>query len=492
MISQKSSDRTIFYLFTSSKGKNYFHDPVKNEVFWDVPYNSIIYDGKTNQQINYEQANPNGPKISSPSGHNKLPPMPSLNRRAGSQPKLTPVRRRQRKATLFSCETKVTSDLPPYLPPSILTDKDTVPFQDFAQKNFRKTGKKKSRSDLFVYDENTNLIPLLDITDSKLVKKSVSIFTFIVHYMNDSESTPISQLIHIVNESSILIDEIYVQLLRQVYSCKSNDAIYRGWDLILVMCTLLIPTPKVQSLVRSFLSTYSFDNNKVVARISRLSYLRFVSLIKGKPPREVNDTYIDTIIENKLRHLFGSSLYEILYVQNIYSYNNSPLPVFLQTLCDALISRDVFHTDGIFQVTIEAKRLNSLVFDIESGKDVLQYATVLELGSLLKKFISELQPPLISIADVKDVPIDDVPKVADNLPKVQKDALAYLVQFIRRFCTEGNKDVEPYAMLFGSNILQTRDLASDCMKEYVQLAKSTMQKLIADWDVGFLNSNKEK
>ncbi|KAH0792557.1 RhoGAP domain containing protein [Histomonas meleagridis] len=432
-------------------------------------------------QISYKQASHNSLRSLVRNENGKLRSTPLLTKHTNSQQKII-TRHRGRKATLFSCETKISSDLPPYLPLSILTDKDTVLFQDFAQKNFRKVGKKKSnaRADVLSYDENPNMMPLLEISDSKLAKKAVLTFTYIVHYMNDSETTPISQFIHIANESPILIDETYVELLRQVYTCKSNDACYRGWDLILVMCTILIPSQKVQSLVRSFLSTYSYDINKVIARISRLSYIRFVTLIKGKPPSDLNDTYIDTIIENKLRHLFGSSLSEILYVQNFYSYNNSPLPLFLQKLCETLIARgDV--EDILFNT--DSERLNSLVVDIEAGKDVLQNATVKELGSLLKRFLSKLQPPLISINDVKDVPLDDIPKVINNLPKIQKDTLAYLTQFIRKICKNGNKDVEPYAQIISSNIVQIQDLPKDCIKEYVHLAKVTMLKLIADWNV---------
>ena len=168
------------------------------------------------------------------------------------------------------------------------------------------------------------------------------------------------------------------------------------------------------------------------------------------------------------------------------------MPVFLQSLCEALVARDAFKAEGMFQVTVDAKRVAALVADAEGGKDVMQAASVLELGALLKRFISELQPPLMAVAAVKDARMEDVVGIAEALPKVQKDTLAYLVAFIRRFCSEGNRDVEPYAMIFGSNIMQTRDMSSESMKEGVQVAKATMQKLIADWDVSWVCSGNKQ
>ena len=492
MISKSSANKTIFYLYTSSKGKKFFHDPVKNEVYWDVPFNSIIFDGNTNQQISYEQANPGGANYFGQIGQGAHSNLTSESiRRSNSQVRLI-TRSRSRKGSLFSNKTKISSDLPYYLPPSILSDKDSASFEDFAKANFRKLGKKKSgtRLDLLLYDENPNSMPLLNFSDSKLIKKAAMSFTLIVRYMNNTEEVPLSQITRIAAESPYLVDEIYMQLFRQVRSCKVIDATYRGWDIIMVMCTLFIPSKKVVGVVRSFLSTFSSYSNRVVARAARLSYIRFIAIVdSGKAPRDVSDSYVDSLVNNKLRHIFGASLNEIFYVQNIYLYDTTFVPIFLQSLCDALTARDVFHTEGIFQVTIDSKRLDTLVAEIESGKNVFQSATVLELGSLLKKFISDLLPPLIAIQAVKDVKTKEIVKIADALPKVQKDTLAYIVGFVRAFCKEAKKEVEPYAMIFGSNVLQTKNLPSKSMKESLQLAKVIMQKLIVDWDVSWVYRN---
>ena len=51
--SRATGNEVHFYAYLpKNSGERYFHDPISNKVYWEVPQDAIVIDGKTSQTIN--------------------------------------------------------------------------------------------------------------------------------------------------------------------------------------------------------------------------------------------------------------------------------------------------------------------------------------------------------------------------------------------------------------------------------------------------------
>lgn len=484
MLSISTANEVRYYLFKTDSGKYYFHEPITNKVIWDPIPNSLIFDGITYEKIDFDKLNQ--PVNTDVQEDKETIELNRSNRRHfktyNSLISRSPVLlTRSHKRTLSSCE-RGTTTLPSYLPKSIIDDQKLPTLQEFAKTFFRKA-KKTS------YDESQSSIPLLNIQDSKIVKRASKIFSFILKYMN-GEKLQVSTLTNIVKEQPILYDEAYVQLIRQTKGAKSREAVYRGWELILVMCSLFLPSAEVQKVVRSFLSTNSFDNNKSIAGVSKLSYIRFIAMCDAKSSfflKEVTDDFINSIPSNKNKFpfYFGISMNEIFYGYSIES-NNSQVPEFLKKVSNAILKKSADKAEGIFQ-SINKKELTDLAREIEKGNESLyETASILQLGALLKYFISELPQPLVPISVLQGHKPEEYLKILDEIPEYNKNTLGYLIGFISHYCKKTNKSPEGYIIIFGYSIFKVDNLNKDKAIEETKIFKPFMQKFTSEWDVSFI------
>ncbi|KAH0790979.1 RhoGAP domain containing protein [Histomonas meleagridis] len=484
--SRATGNEILFYAYLpKSNGKRYFHDPISNKVFWEVPDDSNVVDGNTFEKINIDSTNTKKEITRAKSA------LVLNDKKLVTNTKIR-TRTFNKKMTLASTETctqKIDHTiLPPYLPSSIKEDQNLISFEDFAHKNFRYFQSKKKKStqsaEYLSYNENVNLIPFLNI-DSKHVKDAVKSFEFIINYTKNMEYYPVMPLVRIASKSNDLVDEIYTQLIRQTYFCKFQNIISRGWELILVMCTLFLPSESIRPMIKSFLASSSFSAQKQFAKAAQLSYIRFMSLCdKGSNFRDLSDSVINNIPNHTKRcpFLFGSSLSEVFFVQN-QALINSPVPIFIHKLCETLLKRGITKADGAFQVQADKNVLNELVQKVDAEYDIFESTEILDLASLLKKLMADFPQPLLEISSLRNLNEDQYVEYVLKLPKIYRNTLAYIIGFIRRFCTGSGKELSVFGMIFGLNVMHCTTLNPAEMKDFAAMSSKVMLKLLKDWDV---------
>jgi hypothetical protein len=75
------------------------------------------------------------------------------------------------------------------------------------------------------------------------------------------------------------------------------------------------------------------------------------------------------------------------------------------------------------------------------------------------------------------------------MPRIHRDALAYLVRFLKVIIGSEAKtkmEVKSIAQLFGSNCLRIPAATPKVVKEAGELARDVMMNVIACWDVSYI------
>lgn len=152
--------------------------------------------------------------------------------------------------------------------------------------------------------------PLTRLAESADNKLMIENFSNVMALMGDiaTKSHRADLAIHMVNlgmGKESLRDEIYVQVLKQVTNNRSpkNDSVKKGWDLLMILCTFLVPTQTFEPYLRCFIHQAASSANKDIAAAAHECDVRLTRSKmqpRNLPPMEME---IEAIVNKKLMPL---------------------------------------------------------------------------------------------------------------------------------------------------------------------------------------------
>jgi hypothetical protein len=518
MFCATGEDEFRFYPYKDRRtGRVYFHNPITNEVVWQVPVNARV--STKNCSVAFDTEIPVQESKLSPPLETVLaesiprvrstPMMPRASFSVAPAASNGQPKKKWRKS--MSAKLSDMSDLagldapmdnrsdssPVYMPDSIQADQNPIDWSEFARDHLRRPHKLFGRSssasadEICLADDNSSSIPVLKKVDDRKVKNAKALFTYILSYGKRDKAQPISSYLNMLKDSPELIDEAFIQLIRQTRNNPSIDAMHRMWDLLFVISTLFSPSPFIQGVVRHVLAKSAFGQNKAVAQIAQVTYLRFdarcrsCSSMRAIPP---GLTEIPAQLED-CPYVIGMSLFELMWRQR-KSHPRLPIPLLMHKFCEYLIEKGALESEGTFQQAPPWASLEKLASILDSGRDIFAESDLAGMAGLFKKWLLELPVSLIPpeaypslVAQRKSMKFI---QVIEAIPRVHRDSLAYLVGFLKVFAAANEKtkvDPETVARLFGSNCMRVVLDRPEEIRESSELAREVMQKLIDSWDV---------
>ena len=234
-----------FYVYKEKKtGKQYFHNPITNNVTYFPPEGSIFIDSSTLQEISIDyqaitnQNNSNhieelekpNDMLSNASSYLQKRKRSRIDRRAHSSNSINRVLSRK-SSILYSlassnsiAASKIANSnlgLPIYLPQEITKDSENFDVRSFAQTylNQRTCGsffnkKEIPPDELLLYDIDLSVLRLLKKTPNSLKKKCDDIFNLVLDYCKQSPRAQPYVFVDMLFKDKILIDETYIILMK--------------------------------------------------------------------------------------------------------------------------------------------------------------------------------------------------------------------------------------------------------------------------------------
>ena len=425
------SDR--FYAFHDPvSNMYYFHNPIRNEVTWREPERAKIFDGVTLQP--FQGGDPTPGNISY-SHSSDILPIPSVFIKVGKPRGRARLHRQmshdfteestvysrssggRRISTLHALFTPAevqqeshlmgtgVTDVPRYFPESIVADKHLVNVSEWARQFIavRKSSSRKKKGHMATaetmlhFDDSFANIPLLNYIE-KQTKNAVKLFSYALSYGKRKHDKPVSFYVDIIWNNRDLIDEAFVQLIKLMTNNPNNESLFRIWELMIILCTLFLPGPKVVDFVKQFLAGVALDSNKEAAKFAQLSYLRLQarlltqSCIEELPEPFILSGYPGHV--NECRSIMGITLWELMWRQR-RDRPKMRIPMFLYELLEALIKKGAFESAETFTYPGNKKRIEEMVHEFDTGCDVYTTSTLLDLASLFKRWIQRLPMTLI-------------------------------------------------------------------------------------------------
>ena len=494
------------------KNADYYHEPISNKVTWNFPLDAQVFDGKTNEIISE-------------------PITPDLKPRAFTQEfeepddfddqlrifRTTPIKNKtnplrftdSNKNTMSIMKGKSSNllniQLPPpglqmeseiiqdttinsYLPETYQADKEEVDLSSFLTKYT--TAKKKHlkhTSHFFSYQESSRKhIPLLKSTvDENLSKAAINSFDYILEFCSSSGQSP-EKLVKLLANYKLLVDEVYIQLIKQTHKNENKDTLLRTWYLLILMATLYDSSPQYKPLIRSTLAQGITSNMREISRCAFIAYLRFVSfhtLNEDIKPERYTSIIND---ENHGFSPFHCHLLEMMYHQKNKA-PDCPIPLILWGMIYYLIKNKGFETQKLFIKSGVREKIDQISHDCVTSLDSLKTADAENLGELVKKWISELGQPLVISRFYKEFETNPEKSVdiANKLPHFNKFSVMYIIGFLQEFSKhkDQTKVEEKFIInIFGGLLFPPIEEYSFNAPSCLKIGKVVVKNLIDNWD----------
>jgi hypothetical protein len=491
MIRVTGDTRRYYAYEDKNAGRFYYHDPITNHVCWEPPEHGELIDAETLSPFS-----PLSPQRHVSEENLTVHISPSLRvveARSGS------FHRGSRASTRSSLAFNLSKDVPTVpsriqrLPASIETDCHLVNFQQFADENLsrpnRSSFKRVSMDDLCTADENSSAAPVLNSVDSKNARLASAMFNYIVAYGKRRETTSLSKFMAMIRTSSQLVDEAFMQIIRQTRNNPNFEAALRMWEIFLALSTCFRPSAKMQPLIRQVLARAALGESKIVAQIAQVAYLRFDSRCRTNSDlRYMPDEFLDSIPSHPESCSFtmGASLFELMHRQQ-KSLPRCPIPVFVHRICQYLVQNGAFAQEGLFQQRASVPEIEKMATDLDCGQPFLKDPK--SVASLFKRWLTELPvsviPPEVYPKLLEKRASEAFVSVVQDMPDVNRNTLGYLVGFFKELARSEGKTkmgLVTVATMFGPSLLQMKFEDSRKVKEAAELGKLVLQTLIKEWD----------
>jgi hypothetical protein len=288
-----------------------------------------------------------------------------------------------------------------------------------------------------------------------------------------------------------MVDEAYMQVVRQTRDNPNFEAQNRMWVLLLVLSTVLLPSPVIQPFIRQVLALAALGESKIVANIAQLAYLRFDSRCRaGGPLRAISAAFLNDIPKHVRASPFtiGASLFELMKCQ-MRSNPRMRVPVFLHAICQWMIGHWVLETEGVWGPAFLSKDVETLASELDTGRDIFDAEVELgKMAGLFKFWLAELPNPLLTVetfpalATAKDNPGAFI-EIVEGMTQVHQDVLGYLIGFLKVVAEEESQtkvNAAALAAVFGPLCVRT-ERGEAKKPDVVQLGTSVILTLLNSW-----------
>lgn len=496
------------------KNADYYHEPISNKVTWNFPLNAQVFDGKTNEIIS-EPITPDLKPLSFNQDVEELDDFDDQLRIFRTTPiknKTTPLRLLESNKNTMSIIKGKSSNLlnfqlpPPglqmeseiiqdtsinsYLPKSYQTDKEEIDIISFLTKYT--TAKKKhlkQASHFFSYQETSRKhIPILKSTvEENLSKAAINSFDYILEFCSSGGRSP-EKLIKLLTSYKNLVDEVYIQLIKQTHKNENKDTLLCTWYLLILMSTLYDSSPQYKPLIRSTLAQGITSNMREISRCAFIAYLRFVSFHSSLNEENLKPERLSFIIndENHGFSPFHSHLLEIMYHQKNKA-PDCPIPIILWGMIYYLIKNKGLETQKLFIKSGAREKVDQIAQKCVDSIDELKISEAENLGGLVKKWISELGQPLVISRLYKEFESEPEKSVeiANKLPQFNKFSVMYIIGFLQEFSKHKDQtkvDEKFILNIFGGLLFPPIEEYSFNAPSCLKIGKTVVKNLIDNWN----------
>ncbi|KAK8883316.1 Rho GTPase activating protein 39 [Tritrichomonas musculus] len=293
-----------------------------------------------------------------------------------------------------------------------------------------------------------------------------------------------TQLKDLINSSpSILVDEVFTQLLMQSTSNEKNI-----WRLFLIICTLFVPSENIAPYLKGYFAMASNSNQKEIQKLAILCYIRLSHVTSVT--KEILKIPDEALTKN---YKFGVSISEQMYNQR-EKYPNLPIPYTLYRIITLLQNKSCQSQEGIFRLNGNMKLIDTLADDLNNDNDTLENPeknpNLNDLSSLLKKWIRELPEPIVPFNKIKALEIDSkddsMVEFCELLPRANHASLMYLVGFLQSLLNYSDftkMNEHNFAICFAPAIVKAPENTEPARIHFIsELGINFIETLILQWN----------
>ncbi|EAY13021.1 RhoGAP domain containing protein [Trichomonas vaginalis G3] len=507
----------LYCYHDKNSDKDYFHNPITNEILWVPPADCVIINPETLQPMKLERHNLNREKsFENNEALQMLKNVKARNRQSLVHDKVryrrTAASRSDRKSTIISSLKTIprsmnqtdtsTEDVPFYMPKEIMRDRLSIDVRQFATMNFNQRTKGSLFSkklippdNLLQYSTDSSVLPILKRTPEKLTKRCVDIFNLVFDYCKQKPQALPSTLVKMLINENNFIDETYIILIKLITNNPSNDDIKRVWDLILVVCTFFPPSIGFRPFVRHIVAAEALGTNNQTNAIAKMAYIRLAARCDcGEIFPEQPEQWTNLIPTHPITDffIFGAPLLELIYAQR-RTAPKCTVPIFMVDFIKELFEAGCNTMEGMFRLPGNQSQIKLMVDEIQAGQNVIKGAELADLASLFKKWLADLPEPVVPMSMYQDlteaIRNQTILEFVETLPKVNHDTLGYLIGYLKEFIKHADvtkMSIIPVSMIFGANIVRIVSTDQYVLKEMTDNGKKFIQYLISNWDTSFI------
>jgi hypothetical protein len=341
-------------------------------------------------------------------------------------------------------------------------------FDDYASAAFRqhRTGPRLQKT--FIPIENLTSFtktplkkPLLKSVPKRLKKTAADLFELLLEFSGvapgPSHMQILPQILDILKENQKeLVDEFFMQLIKQTINNHNPHPLARTWELFLVVASVF-PVGPPYMYVLAHCARSTTDSDQRIAAVAAFTFLRLV-----------HRHYLDTVYEYTPRWLQtapvsfarGSNQFECLIYECLWSqrcnFPKLPIPYILYYMVTLMLEHDALITPGLFRTQPKEALVREIIATVNDNVKVISKADVHTLAALLRLWLRGLPNPTVPIemlpAFEAVVDESDFLPFAEKLPQAHYLVLLFVIGFLQEVCENGAHngcDRSDLAVLFG-------------------------------------------
>ncbi|KAH0790283.1 RhoGAP domain containing protein [Histomonas meleagridis] len=501
----------VYYQYKGEAGKVFYFDPKTNTSTWEYPEGATVIDPETKEYVNrhphYNRRRTKttyiSPERKSDIGDDSLPqtrrrvlsnnkPIKAsdddnilrgrvnfninseitaphrINRASRQSVRIPRVKRENSLSGSQIKELTTHNGKPLYYPQEIETDSLGGDISVL----FRAINKaKKAQSPTFQTTPITS--PISQSLGKSTTKSAILLFKTILKYsgVRPSRQTPgtVKYFIDLVKSEASLVDEAYLQLLKQTNENNHEDAMLKTLQLFTAVVSIFFPSTNITRFVRTHLA--KIVQNAMSHDIKQLALFTFIraisrfSLGMSLPysdisPSLVNSlpmSYKDSAIQ------FGVSLQEMMWSQD-KNHPNLPIPIFLHYMTISMVNKKCHESQGIFRLPGNMNRVDQMIHQANMRDfSFLEEAHVHDVATLYKNWFKDITGNLINAeltTKLCSLRRDQYVEFADTMDVINRNVLMYLVGFLKEMAQSADKtnmNVSDLAMVFAPNLIRKSD-----------------------------------
>ena len=336
----------------------------------------------------------------------------------------------------------------PYLPFDLAIHEKMEEVYKFMAKNVSSSvsgrNKKKLSIDELLSHNKTGISgALYKETPNSANALAVAMFKSIHKFKQQNDLQYVEQIVRLVEgNKNTLATECAFQLITETNCTTAHPGIIRAWKLMMIVVGKYDISNPLRKYLRSYLiiAASSKSVSKEIRNYALICLIRLSA--EGRLSFQYQSgTPISGFFNSctSLTQIFGVTLSEILAKEDIRGLmrdkDDHLVPQILMKLVAKMLELNAPNIEGIFRIPGNNIQETEMAAQINSGDWEVSLNHVHTVASLTKKFVRELQDPMIPNCAVSEINENDPPskviQVINGLPNPTRDSLLYFFGFLQ-------------------------------------------------------------